>query len=336
MRRVVLMLVFIVLSQGVFPSHSTIVTAEDFSFDGMNAMGYLVEQCNFGPRPPGSENLSQCRAYLAGILEDSGWNVTLQSFSYRETECVNIIANWNLGSAPQFILGAHYDTRPVADRDPAAENRSKSILGANDGASGVAVLLELARVLPEVSRAPIEIVLFDAEDSGNVNEWGWIVGSSHYVDQLSTTKASGLSGMILVDMVGDADLRLEREITSTDALQDAIWTLAAEMGHDDKFLDVTGGSILDDHTPFLEAQIPALNIIQHSPFPWYWHTLEDTPDKCSAESLEAVGSVLERFLLNLSDEIYPIEPFSSDFLLSLVLLIPILMVVALVVYKRRV
>ncbi len=335
MRQVVLMLVFLLLNPGVFRSHSMTTTAEDLSFDGTNAMGYLMEQCNFGPRPPGSENLSQCRTYLAGILENSGWNVTLQSFSYRETECVNIIANWNCSVSPKFILGAHYDTRPVADRDPAAENRSKPILGANDGASGVAVLLELARLLPEASRSAIEIVLFDAEDSGNVNGWDWIVGSSHYVDQLSSRKTSGLSGMILVDMVGDADLRLEREITSTDSLQDTIWALAAEMGHDDKFLDVTGASILDDHTPFLEAQIPALDIIQHSPFPWYWHTLEDTPDKCSAGSLEAVGSVLERFLLNLSDESYPIEPFSSDFVFSLILLVPILMIVALVVHKRR-
>jgi Zn-dependent M28 family amino/carboxypeptidase len=312
-----------------------VMMSEALLFDGGNAMDYLLEQCDFGPRPPGSDNLSQCRDYLVGILETGQWNVTLQSFNYRETECVNIIANWGLDTQPRFILGAHYDTRPVADRDPAVENRSKPILGANDGASGVAVLLELSRVIPESSRSAIEIVLFDAEDSGNVDGWDWIVGSEYYVDQLPPTKASGLSGMILVDMVGDADLRLERELTSTDSLQDAVWALAAELGHDDKFLDVSGGSILDDHRPFLDAQIPALDIIQHSPFPWYWHTLEDTPDKCSAGSLEAVGTVLESFLVNRSDETYPVDSFSSDFIFYVVLLVPPLVVIAVIVYRRR-
>ncbi|TFF93033.1 M28 family peptidase [Candidatus Thorarchaeota archaeon] len=335
MRQIAFLVALLILSLTVTPSSIHAVAPQTLLFDGNNAMDYLVQQCSFGPRPPGSENLSQCRTYLVDILEMHGWNVTLQSFTYKETECVNIIANWGLDAQPTFVLGAHYDTRPAADRDPAPENRSKAILGANDGASGVAVVLELAQVLPVSARPSIELVLFDAEDSGNLNGWDWIVGSNYYVDQLSSEERFRLNAMILVDLVGDADLRLEREVTSTDSLQDAIWSIAAELGHDDNFLNVTGSSVLDDHTPFLQAQIPALDIIQHSPFPWYWHTLEDTPDKCSAESLEVVGQVLEQFFSNSSDETYTTDPLTLDPLLLGLVLIPILMVLGAILYRKR-
>jgi Zn-dependent M28 family amino/carboxypeptidase len=117
---------------------------------------------------------------------------------------------------------------------------------------------------------------------------------------------TNISAMILVDIVGDNELRLLRESSSTDSLQELVWSIAAELGHNDTFLDSTGGHITDDHSPFLSAGIPSLDIIQHAPFPWYWHTLEDTPDKCSAESLEVVGSVLEVFLVRHFSDGFPI------------------------------
>ncbi|MFW9910401.1 MAG: M28 family peptidase, partial [Candidatus Thorarchaeota archaeon] len=157
-------------------------------FDGENAFSYLTAQCEFGPRPPGSENISLVRGYISDILSAQGWVVFLQNFTYQEVECANIVAVWPERNTSTLILGAHYDTRPRADQESDPTNRMMPVLGANDAASGVAVLLELARILPEESRPFIEIVLFDAEDSGNINGWNWIVGSTYYVDQMSSSK----------------------------------------------------------------------------------------------------------------------------------------------------
>ncbi len=266
------------------------------TFDGDNAYDYLLEQCSFGPRPPGSENLTLCRLYISETIESFGWNVTLQNFTYRETICTNIIATWNSSVNTSIILGAHYDTRPEASRDSDPLNRTRPILGANDGGSGTAVLMELARVLPESIRSEVEIVFFDAEDSGTINGWDWIQGSTYYVSELNTTRRESISAMVLVDMVGDSDLYLPREGYSTSSLQNAIWSIAGQMGYGDVFVESAGGSILDDHRPFLDAGIPAVVLIEY-PFPEYWHTLQDTSDKCSAESLEIVGSVLEVFIV---------------------------------------
>jgi hypothetical protein len=292
------------------PFIQTAYLQEDYEplFDGDNAYEYLIEQCEFGPRPPGSENLSLCREFITEELELQGWVTQLQNFTYLDVECANVIATWSSEKSDYIILGAHYDTRPHADRDPDAANRTKPILGANDGASGVALLLELARILPENVRSRIEIVLFDAEDSGGINGWDWIQGSTYYVNQLTAEMKANITAMILVDIVGDKNLRLLRESSSTDSLQNLVWSIAEDLGHNDSFLDSPGGSILDDHRPFLSAGIPSLDIIQHAPFPWYWHTLEDTPDKCSAESLEIVGRVLEVFLVRQYYEEIPITP----------------------------
>lgn len=272
---------------------------EDYEpiFSGENAYTYLTEQCDFGPRPPGSQSLSLCRQYIAEKLESEGWNTYFQNFTYLNVECSNIIATWPSNSNETIILGAHYDTRPHADQDPDTANRTKPILGANDGASGVALLLELSRILPANMRPAVEIVLFDAEDSGGINGWDWIQGSTYYVNQLTNEMKENITAMILLDIIGDRELRLLRESSSTNSLQDLVWSVAEELGYNDTFLDSPGGSILDDHRPFLNAGIPSLDIIQHAPFPWYWHTLEDTPDKCSAESLEIVGKVIEVFLV---------------------------------------
>jgi len=263
---------------------STLQISHVPSFNGTNAFQYLVEQSNFGSRPPGSENLSLSRAMISETFEAAGWNVTFQNFTYREVECVNLVVSWASSKSSPIILGAHYDTRP-------------DIIGANDGASGVAVLMELAYSLPEVVRSTVEIVLFDAEDSGNIDGWEWIQGSTYYVSQLSSARRNSIQAMVLVDMVGDENLRLLRERSSTVSLQNTIWSIADQLGHNDTFLESYGGSIIDDHRPFLDAGIPAVDLIHHAPFPSYWHTLEDTPDKCSAESLQTVGEVLEVFVV---------------------------------------
>jgi len=284
----------ILLSALTVPTNAQITHVP--TFDGDKAYDHLLEQCSFGPRPPGSENLTLCRLNISEILESFGWNVTFQNFTYRETICRNIIATWSSSINSSIVLGAHYDTRPEASQESDLLNRTKPILGANDGGSGSAILMELSRVLPESVRSEVEIVLFDAEDSGGINGWDWIRGSTYYVAELNSTRRESISAMVLVDMVGDSDLNLRREGHSTLSLQNAIWSIAAEMGHEDVFVDEAGAIITDDHKPFLDAGIPAVDLIQY-PFPEYWHTLEDTPDKCSAESLEIVGSVLEVFIV---------------------------------------
>ncbi len=305
-------------------------------FDGDRAYEHLVQQCDFGPRPPGSENLSLCRQYIVDRLRDQGWTVELQNFTYHEVACSNVIAYWGTRNAT-LIVGAHYDTRPVADHDPAPENRSRPILGANDGASGTAVILELARILPEDIRSDVEFVLFDAEDSGYYQDWSWIVGSTHYVDVMPSNRRATVRAMVLLDMVGDAELRLPREGCSTRSLQDQIWSIASSLGHDDVFLDTLGATILDDHRPFLDIGIPAVDIIQHNPFPWYWHTLEDTPDKCSADSLSAVGGVVETFLVETahSETTYPPNSPLSDLPYLGILAAPVFILLVVIVVRRR-
>lgn len=266
-------------------------------FDGTQALVHLTAQCDFGPRPPGSANLSLCREYIVQNVESYGWNVTLQNFTYLGVECVNIVVRWGSADNASILLGAHYDTRPKADQDPDPANRSRPIVGANDGASGAAVLIELSHSIPETARGNIEMVFFDAEDSGNINGWEWIVGSSHYAEQLSTERREAIRAMILLDMVGGTGLRLARETSSTSSLQESVWSLAEQMEFGSTFLNVTGRGIIDDHTPFLNLGIPSLDIIEHNPFPSTWHTLQDTPDKCNATSLETVGRVIESFVV---------------------------------------
>jgi hypothetical protein len=298
-------------------------------FDGENAYTYLTGQCDFGPRPPGSDNLSLCRAYISSLLENFGWTVNLQNFTYRSTSCANIIATWPGAPNTTVLLGAHYDTRPEASADPDPINRTKPILGANDGASGVAVLLELARILPTEARSGVELVFFDAEDSGGIDGWDWIQGSTYYVSQLNQTQTDSIGAMILLDIVGDADLYLPKESSSTDSLQNSVWLVASDLGYSSVFVNSYAGSILDDHRPFLNAGIPALDIIQ-IPFPEYWHTLEDTPDKCSSDSLEKVGSVLEVFLVSGLEG--PFTPGTPLFLYAGIAAIGVIIV--LFVYSR--
>jgi len=256
---------------------------------------------------------------IAETFESFGWEVTFQNFTHNNTECVNIIAKWPSENNSSIILGAHYDTRPPGPSGPG------SGVGANDGASGVAVLLELADILPEETRSSVEIVLFDAEDSGGIPGWDWIQGSRYYVSQLNTERIDFIKAMVLLDMVGAINLRLPRETISTDSLQNAIWNIADQLGHNDTFIDVNSISITDDHVPFLEAGISAVDIIQY-PFPSYWHTLEDTPDKCSAESLEIVGEVLEVFVV---EEVYNMTEYPPD--PPILLIIGVFVVVALAI-----
>lgn len=258
-------------------------------FNGERALADVQTQVAFGPRTPGSEGHAQVQAWIMSELEAAGWIVEIQSSERMGHPVENIVARRS-DEAPQVILGAHYDTRFFADNDPAPKNHDQPVPGANDGASGVAVLLELARTLPSES-VPAWLVFFDAEDNGRIDGWDWILGSRAFVEQNPTLTPRAV---VIVDMVGDADLNLYLERNSTPSIRDEIWALAASLGYGDVFIAEEKYSMLDDHTPFLEAGLPAVDIIDFD-YP-YWHTLADTPDKVSAASLQAVGATLLEWL----------------------------------------
>jgi Zn-dependent M28 family amino/carboxypeptidase len=206
-----------------------------------------------------------------------------------DTPARNLIARANIGVGPIIIVGAHYDTRRRADQDEVQPEAP--VPGANDGASGVAVLLELARVL-DLATVPNEIWLafFDAEDNGRLDGWEWIAGSTYMAANLTVEPES----MILVDMVGDADQQFYFDNNSDVELNARVWTVAAQLGYGDHFIPLPKYTMTDDHIPFRDRGIPAIDIIDFD-YP-YWHTTEDTADKVSAESLERVGRTLEAVL----------------------------------------
>ena len=257
-------------------------------FDGQRAYDLVAQQLEFGPRIPGSEGSRRAGEWIQERLEQAGWQVKVQSFNYRGIELRNFIGMAGPADDPPVVLGAHYDTRPKADLDPS--DPAAPVPGANDGGSGVAVLLELAAAMPpETLPQAVWLVFFDAEDSGGIDGWDWIVGSSHFVETLEAE----IEAAVIVDMVGDADLRLPLELNSTGALQQQIWLTARTLGYG-TFVAGPGPSILDDHTPFLRAGIPAVDIIDFD-YP-HWHTQADTLDKVSPASLEQVGRTLQTWL----------------------------------------
>jgi glutaminyl-peptide cyclotransferase len=257
------------------------------NFNGDRAYQDVLAQVSFGPRTPGSTAHIKTIQYITLELERAGWTVTLQQETWQGHAVTNIIASRAGAVIPALILGAHYDTRISADRDT-GQAVDQPVPGANDGASGVAVLLELARTLPE-DVIPLWLVFFDAEDNGNLPGWDWIIGSRLFYEKLTYQPQA----VVIVDMVGDSDLDLPIEANSDPELAAEIWDTASELGYS-QFSYQRSNAILDDHTPFVEAGIPAVDIIDIA-YP-YWHTLEDTSDKVSPNSLQAVGETLLTWL----------------------------------------
>jgi len=259
-------------------------------FDGIGALALVTQQLAFGPRPPGTDAAGATSSWIASTLEETGWKVEIQPVEYQGVVLRNIVGRLGTSEAGPILLATHYDTRPQADRDP-VDSRA-AVPGANDGASGVAVLLELARVLPaRLAGHEVWLVFFDGEDSGGLDGWEWHAGASAFAAQLSVIPQA----VVVVDMVGDADLRLPVERNSDPALVKEIWDVAERLGAG-AFVQEPGSSIIDDHRPFVDRGIPAVLIIDLEYA--YWHTTADTLDKVSAESLAQVGRVLEAWLLS--------------------------------------
>ncbi|RME63247.1 MAG: M28 family peptidase [Caldilineae bacterium] len=265
------------------------------TFSGEEALAHVETQMEFGPRITGTDPHKAMGDWLIRQLSNKGWEVFIQPFEpVPEVQARNIFAV--AGSGPTILLGAHYDTRMIADADPDPANRRSPVPGANDGASGVAVLLELARSLNVAGMDnTVCLVFFDAEDNGRIPGWDWIMGSRYFVSKLDALPRCGdPEYVVIVDMIGDADQQIYREQNSTPALTDAIWAVAAELGYGEWIVNEPRHRMIDDHTPFLEAGIPAVDMIDFD-YP-YWHTVEDTADKVSAESLARVGHTLEVWL----------------------------------------
>ena len=274
------------------PTQNTPANIEAGTFDGQRSYIYLLDQMAFGPRWPGSPGHVEVGDYIVAKLEGFGWEVEEQRFPYRDIEGRNIIARANIDAGPVIIVGAHYDTRKIADKTPGSE---EPVPGAVDGASGVAVLLELAQTLDlDQINNEIWLAFFDVEDqgSGGMPGYDWIVGSSFMANSLNLKPEA----MVLVDMVGDADQQLYYEGNSDPTLRQVIWQKAAELGFQDAFIQEQKYSLIDDHLPFARLGIPAIDIIDFD-YP-YWHTVEDTADKVSPESLHRVGRTLESWLEN--------------------------------------
>ena len=262
------------------------------TFDGTIALEHIKKQLSFGPRIPGTLGHDQAVTWIIDSIEEMHWYVHIQEVSSMGHPIKNIIAKQggHENQEPWIIFAAHYDTRIFADQSDDLADRAQPVAGANDGASGVAILLELARVIPRDFPGEVWLVFFDAEDNGEIDGWDWIMGSRAFVDLLEGYP----DAVILVDMIGDADLNIFIEKNSDPDLSTGIWEQAAALGYIQYFVPLSKYRMLDDHIPFIEAGIPAVDLIDFD-YP-YWHTTEDTIDKVSAESLNIVGDTLLSWL----------------------------------------
>ena len=288
----------------------------DLAFNGTLANESVQWQVGLGSRLPGSNASLAFRDGVKSSLEPVGWNITEVEHHRHGMNLTNLHARWAStanNSYGQVVISAHYDSRDVADRDENETNRSLPVPGANDAASGAAVLIELARHIPSMNLT-YDVVLFwnDAEDQGD----NYTLGSEAWAENLSASEINATHAFVLLDMVGDADLQLQNISPGNDTLKTRVVDLGTALGLVSENKDCNGafGSdiiqydvvvpVLDDHVHPDALGIPSIDIMdpvygepKFYSFGSYWHTMEDTPDKVSAESLGHVGRLVELGLL---------------------------------------
>ncbi|MBP5771876.1 MAG: M28 family peptidase [Bacteroidaceae bacterium] len=299
----------------------TIALAPAPIFVADSAMAFIQAQCNFGPRVPGSAAHEACGDWIVRQFSLLGAEVTeqrtqLQGYDGKLLPCRNVIASVNPEQSDRVLLTAHWDSRAWADNDPDKANHRSPVLAANDGASGVAVMLEIARLLAmQPLSFGVDFICFDLEDQGTP-QWAetdeeeeadfWCLGSGYWAEQAF---ASGYTARyaINLDMVGGRGARFEMEGFSRQSalpLVNMVWHLAGQLGYGNIFVLRKGGYVKDDHVPVSQlARIPAIDIVPHvddgdSSFGPTWHTINDTPEHIDPAVLKAVGQTLLQLLYN--------------------------------------
>ncbi len=293
-------------------TESLTVTAIPARYDSQRAFGYLTGLCQLGPRPSGSPAMTRQQQILQKFFADRGASVAMQTFEIRHPEdgsavpMANLIASWHPGRAKRFLLCAHYDTRPYPDRD--RRNQRGTFVGANDGASGTAALMELANQMSDLpADVGVDIVLFDGEEF--VWEQGrddYFLGSTFYAEKyVSSPPAIPFQAGILLDMIGDRELKIYYETNSlryARTVAKSIWRTAGRLGVN-AFVPRSRHTVDDDHIPLNQiARIPTVDLIDFDyprpgiGAPSYWHTEQDVPENCSGTSLAAVTWVVHEWL----------------------------------------
>lgn len=295
------------------PQSSVLVPA----FNADSAYRYAAQQVAFGPRVPNTEAHVACGNWLAQELERFGakvtsQNITLRAYDGTPLKARNIIGSYKPETNKRVLLCAHWDSRPWADADPDPKNHRNPILGANDGASGVGVLLEIARQLQaQPTDIGVDIIFFDAEDYGThaddtepADGITWCLGSQYWARVPHVEGYMARFG-ILLDMVGGKDARFHREGYSdgyAKHIVDKVWAAAHATGFGQWFPYADGGVITDDHVPINQiARIPCIDIIGHYPetgFAPTWHTMDDTMENIDPAVLRAAGQTVMQVIYN--------------------------------------
>lgn len=286
------------------------------AFVADSAYNYVKEQVDFGPRIPNSAAQLACAAYLSATLRRFGAQVieqktNVQAFDGTSLRCINIIGSFNLKATTRILLFSHWDSRPWADNDPMLANRDKPVMGANDGASGVGVLLEMARqISKQMPLVGVDIIFFDVEDYGapsdaNIpnSEDTWCLGTQYWAKNPHVAGYKAKYG-ILLDMVGGINAVFPREQVSMEYAKDVVdkvWATGQNLGFSQYFLDQPGGIITDDHVVVNKIiGIPSIDIIHYdgAGFVSTWHTVNDTMDNIDINTLNAVGTTLMHVIYN--------------------------------------
>ena len=294
---------------------------QNFYFNADNAYKYIKAQTDLGPRSYGSEAHKKVREFFKKEISNMGYEVYSHNFEApyingRKGE--NIYAFLKGKTDNYIIITSHFDSRSVAEKDPVSFNRNKPISGANDGASSSGVLLELMKSLKNYNDLPYSVcfVLFDLEDDGNLFdvegnsliETDWIQGSIAFVNEViirdKLIEKQKIKFGILLDMVGSKNAKFKYESfahTYYSSIYDKVWKYADDLGYSEYFYDDHYGTIIDDHTPFLNEKIPFIDIIDIG-YPFH-HTSQDTIDKLDKKTLDAVGKTVEYTVKN-ADKVY--------------------------------
>ena len=320
-----LLAVSMLVACGTTKKSQTTQSAVALTFNADSAYEFCAAQCAFGPRTMNSTAHEQCAQWIQQKFEQYGYQVTLQKADLKGYDgtvlkSTNIIATAPVRSvatqsqpAPRIFICAHWDSRPWADNDPDEANWRKPVMAANDGASGVAVMLELARMLQQNDsvRLAVDFICFDAEDWGvpqweeDINSDSWALGAQYWAAS-DEAKSKTYQYAILLDMVGGQGARFYREYYSmryARNIVERVWQAANTAGYGSIFPYKDGGGVTDDHVPVNEkAGIPCIDIINHYPdceqssFGPTWHTVSDDMQHIDRNTLQAVGQTLVQFI----------------------------------------